>query len=559
MTIEPYPYPLPAKVVKLRSALQSAAAVTASLRFRIGMFYTFEVFGRDDKLVYKSDLVSDHIRLFRPAYLRAIRLPGPFRCRITYTYYNGSPFPVVWSHAANVDVKAVRPGTFITLRKTRNTLNSLRNQRAPRRLLSKRPARPFASNLRASPEVHTSTVPHMVVTNGVLTTDTVDTYESFNRTWSGVRTPHFGKLKRSRLPVNDHHSLTERTYDLGLEVTHIDKNSGPPGPFDPDFIIEISSWSSKLGTAVAGGAPSAPTHDGLARNKAIRKLVDSIGSGLDANLAQDFVQFRQTAKTISDSVSKIASSLIALKKGDLIGATKFLWGSHPSKFRKSRPLKPGAPLADNWLAMQYGWKPLLNDIDGVCKSLANYFQSNSLVRSARSASTVTTVENIADLTRNTSPFLVIGDHMRRRSTTCKFVVHYQVDSALQSFLAQTGFTNPVNLLWEVLPFSFVADWFLPIGPYLETLSSFDGLQFVDGCQTQFTRVNIYRSLNYSGTPNFPWYYEEYFGGFQRESVLLDRNRLLAFPNLTFPEFKSPFDSHNQHILNGLALIRAVTR
>lgn len=38
------------------------------------------------------------------------------------------------------------------------------------------------------------------------------------------------------------------------------------------------------------------------------------------------------------------------------------------------------------------------------------------------------------------------------------------------YMAQLGLLNPEIVAWELLPFSFVADWFIPIGSYLEARS-----------------------------------------------------------------------------------------
>jgi hypothetical protein len=39
-----------------------------------------------------------------------------------------------------------------------------------------------------------------------------------------------------------------------------------------------------------------------------------------------------------------------------------------------------------------------------------------------------------------------------------------------SEIRQMGVLDPLSVAWEVLPFSFVADWFIPIGTYLENLN-----------------------------------------------------------------------------------------
>lgn len=41
---------------------------------------------------------------------------------------------------------------------------------------------------------------------------------------------------------------------------------------------------------------------------------------------------------------------------------------------------------------------------------------------------------------------------------------------------QIGLTNPLLLGWELIPFSFVADWFIQVGDYLETLDALIGVK-----------------------------------------------------------------------------------
>jgi hypothetical protein len=41
-----------------------------------------------------------------------------------------------------------------------------------------------------------------------------------------------------------------------------------------------------------------------------------------------------------------------------------------------------------------------------------------------------------------------------------------------------GLTNPALVGWELVPFSFVVDWFTPIGSWLESLTAFEGYNVV---------------------------------------------------------------------------------
>jgi len=48
------------------------------------------------------------------------------------------------------------------------------------------------------------------------------------------------------------------------------------------------------------------------------------------------------------------------------------------------------------------------------------------------------------------------------------------DPALKQ-LAQIGITNPINLAWELIPYSFVIDWLIPVGKFLESLDALVGV------------------------------------------------------------------------------------
>jgi len=145
----------------------------------------------------------------------------------------------------------------------------------------------------------------------------------------------------------------------------------------------------------------------------------------------------------------------------------------------------------------------------------------------------------------------------KAKTKCKFVLRFRLASPLRSFAAQTGFTNPINLAWEILPFSFVVDWFLPIGPYLEAFTAFDGLEFVDGSQTLFTRAVTDSAVDSEG-PNAGNSLSNYWehAHYHSETVRLDRIKLTAFPTQTFPAFKNGLASVT-HAANGIALVKSV--
>lgn len=54
-------------------------------------------------------------------------------------------------------------------------------------------------------------------------------------------------------------------------------------------------------------------------------------------------------------------------------------------------------------------------------------------------------------------------------------IHWTMSASLRAW----GFNNPQLVLWELVPFSFVVDWLLPIGQWLESINALAGVSFVD--------------------------------------------------------------------------------
>lgn len=121
-------------------------------------------------------------------------------------------------------------------------------------------------------------------------------------------------------------------------------------------------------------------------------------------------------------------------------------------------------LSKAWLAFQYGWKPLVKDIDD-----AGAFVAEQLHGGAAAASRKVTAKKEFERTQfePVSLFKMFG--LQKKVTTTK--VRLSV-SAIDVAQMQSPLPSPANLAgiaWEVLPYSFVCDWVAPIGGYLQAL------------------------------------------------------------------------------------------
>jgi len=177
----------------------------------------------------------------------------------------------------------------------------------------------------------------------------------------------------------------------------------------------------------------------------------------------DLAQARQTVNMISQDVSRVLRALLALRRGNVLEAARILglsWkrGRHGS-------------IADLWLEMQYGWKPLLSSIHDNAELLKRGFPEKgaSLKATAqRSTSYSDTFERGRDMI----------------TIECRGGVRTAYTALIRNpGLAQAdmfGLTNPAEVAWELIPFSFVVDWFIPVGNVLQSLTATAGLDFGNG-------------------------------------------------------------------------------
>jgi hypothetical protein len=282
-------------------------------------------------------------------------------------------------------------------------------------------------------------------------------------------------------------------------------------------------------------------------------------SKLKLNVGQAFAERKQTVDLVASSAERIARAALALRKGRLGDAVKALGISYDSRFlqrdawfHKRYRRDPAKAVPRMWLELQYGWKPLLQDVYGAAELLADKIDTGlTQTRAVSTAKSERTVDVLAQDFLTGSSFLTVGK--ARGVHRSKYVIRYGLDSECRSALRETGISNPALLAWEVLPWSFVADWFIPVGNYLEQLNAFDGFSLVDGSLTTTLKVDL--SCDFASRA----LYEGRPGTVIQRSVSssaqygeMQRRKLLSFPPAALPSFKNPLTV--THALNAIALV-----
>lgn len=258
---------------------------------------------------------------------------------------------------------------------------------------------------------------------------------------------------------------------------------------------------------------------------------------MKVNLSQNLGERKQTERLVVDTLSRLRTMVLDVRR-----------------------LKPKPEDAFNlWLEIQYGWKPLLSDCHGAVSALHQ--------REQELLSEITTVKAVAmdhDRTDtlvndiySSNPYTLV----RTRRISHKVMVRLDFveddNPVVNRSLVELGITNPLELAWELLPFSFVADWFIPIGDYLSQLDATLGYTFKGGSCSRVTRVEVH--------PTSPqWAPDSNIGKDDRRSslsvngygsqVAMDRKVYASAPMAIIPNVGKLTKNSGMHVSNGIALL-----
>lgn len=260
-----------------------------------------------------------------------------------------------------------------------------------------------------------------------------------------------------------------------------------------------------------------------ARNKAVLKVNEC-----KVNLGQAIMEVKDTMSTVAATASRVLRAYRALRRGKVSKALKYL------AIDKGHRLK-SKDFADRWLELQFGWQPLISDV------YSGYEVATRVVKTKRLALRATA--NAYESTElpygssMSSKYKVLGK--AKVSSNC--TLWYEIEDPNLAWAASLGLLNPALLAWEAVPFSFVIDWFLPVGNFLQCLSTPLGVKFLSG-----TTTNLTEGFGIVMRPGDLAYSSQDFS-----YRMYDRDTLSSFP-LAWPFLKSPFST--THVLDALALL-----
>lgn len=272
-----------------------------------------------------------------------------------------------------------------------------------------------------------------------------------------------------------------------------------------------------------------------------------------AQLAANWAERRQTVDMIADTAGTMRRAWQALRRGNLRDFKRALH-LDPRGNPWSRP----TDAAKIWLQYHFGWEPLVKDIHASVEILQSKGPSG-LVKGRGSG-----IDEVQILGWNKWNQEFAGKHRYLMGANVRLT-----NGSLYRANA-LGLINPASVLWEVIPFSFLVDWFIPVGEFLNQWTDFVGLTFEDAFTTRSSRFQgkqwyvdnqgktAIPQQNWGNCKSFymsrvlgitkPWPYPKAFKGFSVTRGATAISLLLAVlkPGLALPQPKRS----NQPYLKG---------
>lgn len=135
--------------------------------------------------------------------------------------------------------------------------------------------------------------------------------------------------------------------------------------------------------------------------------------------------------------------------------------------------------AEEYLQYVYGLKPLMQDVYTGVEILKKVTADPILLKGVGKATRDAKVSPGGGTLDQYSSYRRLSGQGKKK---VKATIWARLDPNFSGLRAlnQMGLINPASLAWELMPYSFVVDWFIPVGHVLNALSARVGLIFVDG-------------------------------------------------------------------------------
>lgn len=252
-------------------------------------------------------------------------------------------------------------------------------------------------------------------------------------------------------------------------------------PYSMQYASLVSSGGNGPNRTASGVSS---VYDGPARTEALTKAYGKFRDAIapHAALAVTLAEHKSAFGMIEKRSLQIFRTLRSLRRGRFSEAARELGIKVPKGASRKKQL------ANNWLEYSFGWKPLIGDISDAVDVL----QRTDHYHKAMGRAVVSREFYSWDWT-NPVPY---GQHQvehHRGSTTVKLGAMVRVSNPNVSLANQLGFVNLAAVAIELIPWSFVVNWFVNVDEFVNQWTDLLGLEATQAYTTTFFRGTVTHS------------------------------------------------------------------
>ncbi len=213
---------------------------------------------------------------------------------------------------------------------------------------------------------------------------------------------------------------------------------------------------------------------------------------------------------IGQSARQLSGAMVALRKGNWRGVIRHLGevprGSYATARREYIGFHEGRrTFSQAWLAFNYGWKPLVSDLEDGAAYLAYAMTDASTYGKSVKARRVVTLQD-------SSVPDPLSISLCDRETV--HAVQYKITNLRAASPFLPSLISSAAVAWEVVPYSFIFDWVAPIGSYLQALRTAQDLKGTVVCSilsvTTYSGLRDPSSFKKPSYPIVPDGYQEQY-------------------------------------------------
>lgn len=253
-------------------------------------------------------------------------------------------------------------------------------------------------------------------------------------------------------------------------------------------VTDCSAWDY---TARGSMIPSDRWRDWASlENRNLKKIFDQLSYG-KGNLAVDLAESRQTIQMIKNVTS--VRKMVQQFSREVLKPQKGLAASKRLKYA-----------SDRWLEYRYGWLPFVNSTYELLRTLSKRVDNKTQFVTLRSRSSWENSGQFATTLPGAYGALT-GFRTEKQSVKSELCGVYRARTSLELY----DFTslNPLGIAWELVPYSFVVDWFVNIGETMELWENY--IKFAHlwrgGYRTNVWREDVFYSTSVNTSSPIPYW------------------------------------------------------